>query len=189
MIRFAQKPQEMDWNNTSNLILSCKAMSSEKHRLFFIPLTNPFRLCQPHLSTSIPFSLISFKQTIHWVRAFTYGAISSSLNSRNGKSTPTTATEQFSFVSFCITLPFFASYRIALHAALQRIQHDANQLVERHCSSLHSIPFIQSSLTVTTFVSSFKKRRDRAVFALWLREPIAHALYSRYSPEGDVWKR
>ena len=85
--------------------------------------------------------------------------------------------------------PFFASYRIALHAALQRIQHDVNQLVERHCSSLHSIPFIQSSLTVTTFVSSFKKRRDRAVFALWLREPIAHALYSRYSPEGDVWKR
>ena len=79
------------------------------------------------------------KQTIHWVRAFTYGATSSSLNSRNGKSTPTTATEQFSFVNFCITLPFFSPYRIALHAALQRIQHDVNQLIDRHCSSLASL--------------------------------------------------
>ena len=68
-------------------------------------------VCLPAcLSVCPPFIVLSgVKQTIHWVRAFTYGAISSSLNSRNGKSTPTTATEQFSFVIFCITLPFFAS--------------------------------------------------------------------------------
>ena len=30
-------------------------------------------------------------------------------------------------------------YRIALHAALQRIQHDVNQLIDRHCSSLASL--------------------------------------------------
>ena len=58
-------------------------------------------------------------------------------------------------------------------------------------SLLHHAPsrFVRSSLTLTTFVSEFMNSRERYVFALWQREPIAVALYSTYSPEGEVWKR
>ena len=156
----------MDWNNTSNLILSCKAMSSEKHRSFFFLSQILFGSANPIYP--LPFLFLSFLSNKQSTGSEHSHTARFPLRSIRGTANPLPPRLPSSF-----PLSFSAShslsslpYRIALHAALQRIQHDVNQLVERHCSSLHSIPFIQSSLTVTTFVSSFKKRRDRAVFAL-----------------------
>ena len=169
----------------------CKSITNEKTISSIHPLPHPFLLSE--LNPPQFLSLISLKQTIHWVRAFTYGAISSSLNSRNGKSTPTTATEQFSFVNFCITLPFFSPYRIALHAALQRIQHDVNQLIDRHCSSLASLhSYSHRSPSPRSFPRS--KTVERGPFSRSGCESRSrtHCILSTrrremYGRDGDLW--
>ena len=128
------------------------------------------------------------QQTHNAATASTYGLSSSSDSSLKSWSTPTIATEQFSFVSF-----YSSSFRFCLtespwmqpFSAFSAWRISSSTLTRPHARS----PQPQSSLTCTVFVSASRNSRARYVFALWQREPIAVALYSTYSPEGEVWNR
>ena len=132
--------------------------------------------------------VVFVQQTHHTATASTYGLSSSSDNSLNSWSTPTIATEQFSFVSFypsTLLHSLTESPWMQPFSAFSAWRISSSTLTSPHTHS----PRPRSSLTCTVFVSAFRNSRDRYVFALWQREPIAVALYSTYSPEGEVWKR